>query len=612
MAADKAKGGILQKTASADVAAHLARIQSKGSLKQASNAARVAQDVDKMKISSFVFYSVPPMSENQYLPDAYPMDGSAMESVKIIAAGDEFEPGSFVIYPLKDLGKVSLCLTPFKTKDGKVFPANKLDLKVVKVWYQNRNGWYSYFGDTELKLTPELLLNDEDLVKVDTKEVQNYAKLVEKDGRVHYQWITPPEEFDSRDDHYARASIFTPMKENFRDADTIQPVLLEEGAFKQIFLTAHVEKNQPAGIYHGAVELKAKNGAMIGQIPVVLRVLPFQLPAPKAYYDVTKDYLNNSYNYTSYDLIMVENGGNRELAEKQYFATLKNLAEHNQTIFWIRDGEVGKDSILKMVDMMKRAGIRTDKLVGGTNIAWMEPDANYLSYSYDAKLKREWIKKYLNDAELFIGYSDEPGTDECMTMRKHMTPYQEQRLKFIIAGGDGVLYKLGYSYDFFNNAKDPELREHPRPWNEIGHAYVAWYAAQHVGPEDPAFNRRQYGLAPYLAGYSANCNYAHHYGPWNDRHCGYKPMVFAYGISNGVVDTLAWEGFREGVDDIRYATLMKTLALEAAKSTDITIRNAGTQALQFLALENPDSIDLNSARLEMIRHILKLKQILKK
>ena len=38
----------------------------------------------------------------------------------------------------------------------------------------------------------------------------------------------------------------------------------------------------------------------------------------------------------------------------------------------------------------------------------------------------------------------------------------------------------------------------------------------------------------------------------------YRDHVFAYPTSNGVIDTIQWEGWREGVDDTRYvATLIK-------------------------------------------------------
>ena len=115
-------------------------------------------------------------------------------------------------------------------------------------------------------------------------------------------------------------------------------------------------------------------------------------------------------------------------------------------------------------------------------------------------------------------------------------------------------------------------------WNKLG-LRTGWYGSLHVGPENPVTNRRQYGLVPYFAGYTANCNYAHHLGPYNDDSVTYRPMVFAYGTGDGVLDTIQWEGFREGVDDIRYATALVKLAREAAKSPKTELRYAGNKAL---------------------------------
>jgi hypothetical protein len=136
--------------------------------------------------------------------------------------------------------------------------------------------------------------------------------------------------------------------------------------------------------------------------------------------------------------------------------------------------------------------------------------------------------------------------------------------------------------------------------------YCAWYANQHVGAEDPELNRRQYGLAAYLSGYSALCNYAHHLGPYNDISETYKPMVFVYGTADGVIDTLQWEGFREGVDDIRYATLMLSLAREAEASADVETRYLAGKAKLLLSRFDKKTGDLNAVRGEMIGFIERL------
>jgi hypothetical protein len=83
-------------------------------------------------------------------------------------------------------------------------------------------------------------------------------------------------------------------------------------------------------------------------------------------------------------------------------------------------------------------------------------------------------------------------------------------------------------------------------------------------------------------------------------------MVVAYLNRGGLVDTLQWEGFREGVDDIRYATKLKLLVQEAIDSGNTERALAGKKALQYLALLNGAEMDLNVVRAEMINHILRL------
>ena len=128
-----------------------------------------------------------------------------------------------------------------------------------------------------------------------------------------------------------------------------------------------------------------------------------------------------------------------------------------------------------------------------------------------------------------------------------------------------------------------------------------------VGASFQEISRRVLGA--YLTGYTALCNYAHHLGSYNDDSTTYKPMVLAYGIYDGVLDTIAWEGFREGIDDIRYATLMTDLARKAAKSKDLKVRYLGSKAMQYLALTDARSCDQDSVRGEMIRFINELKPL---
>lgn len=571
-------------------------------------AERVRADFKTLRhAEAFVHYDVPPMSGLQRLADVYPEDGVPGGTVTIVAAQDEYEPGSFLVYALRDLGKTQLSLTPFRKDDGTVFPAANLDLKVVKVWYQNRNAWYSYFGDTGFKLVPELLLNDEDLIRVDEKTGANYARLRFADGTVKERWINPPRQLDRAFwDFYRGGRAFSPMKPEFDDAETLQPVALPPGVFRNFFLTAHVTRAIPAGVYRGAVKVGTH-----GEIPVEIKVLDFILPKPKCYFDDDLDFYVNFYSYDCLGMIMEENGGDFELAKKQFLATMVNRVAHGQDINWLRFNLFGAES-QACLRMMKEAGIRTDVIVASVPLATQGGTMTEIESAGRRGVAA--ADRLLGHHNVYAAFGDEPPAAWLKETRPVLRAAQQAGWKFILAGSDHVFRKAGYQYDWHNINKQAENDTTTKLWNQLGHSpHVAWYAKQHVGVENPEFNRRQNGMAAYLSNYSSLCNYAHHYGPYNDDVSGYRPMVFTYGVYSGVLDTIQWEGFREGVDDIRYATLLVKLAREAAKSaSDIDMRYEGNKALQYLASFRKDADDLNACRFEMIKYILKLKDMLAK
>ena len=567
-------------------------------------AVRVNADFTADASAPFVHYAVPPMSERQRLPTAYPTDGVPGGEVRIIAAKGEYEPGSFLVWGRRDLGKVSFGLTEFRNEKGEAFPKADLDLKFVKVWYQNRNGWFSYFGDTGFKLLPELLVNDEDLVRVDTKKEANYARLVGRDGKVREHWINPPRQLDVRQlkEHWRTTERFHCLRDDFRDAATLQPVALPKEEFRNFFLTAHVRENAKPGLYRGAVTLTAGNGSKLGEIPVALRVLDFALPAPKCYGDPSKDFLVSSYSYISPAIILEQNGFDRSRVKEQLVDVFRNQVAHNQTMHMIR-GNMDPEAFF-CIEAMREAGMRMDVFQNGVAIRRGDVDG---MRAHARRIADELDRRY-GHHNIFLGYGDEPGAAWLEAARPVYEAYQSAGLRFFIAGSDSVFAKAGYLYDWHNIAKDPSDGSSTRLWNALQNGNrIAWYANHHVGTENPAFNRRQNGLAAYLKGYTSLCNYAHHFGEWNDDSTTYKPMVFAYGCGSGVIDTLQWEGFREGVDDIRYATLLTDLARKAQKSKELSLRYLGGKAMQYLAGLNPESFDQDACRGEMIRFITALK-----
>lgn len=576
------------------------------------NAVRVAADLagHARAAAPLVHYVVPALSDRMRLADAYPADGTLFGSLRIVATPGEYEPASWVVYPLDDFGKATFTVGDLTREGGGTIAADQLDLRVVKVWYQNGNGWISYFMDTGLQLTPELLLHDEDLVRVDTATQANYARVRNPDGSFREHWITPPKTLDSIYDERGKHYTFRPMKEDFEDAATLQPVALDAGVFKQFWLTVQVPADAAPGRYTGTITVAAAGHPKLAEIPVVLRVLPFTLPEPKTYFDPARDFLVSTYNYVSYDILLAENGNDFDLATRQYLGILRNMRRHNIATYKVR-GTPG-DDLRRQLELAREAGMRMDVIIGSSmRVGRDTTHEGLLATRRYAEETRDFFMKHLGHINVYLQSGDEPGPAWVVNMRPHWKIYQDMGFKFYTAGSSALYHKGGYIYDMHPSASFPENAEQTRKWNEIGHAYVGWYASQHVGVENPAYIRKQYGLVPYRNNFSMLCNYSFSINPWNDlAKDTYKPMVFAYCTRGELVDTMAWEGFREGVDDIRYATRLRQLALEARDAAGgIERRYAGRRALQYLADIDVTGGDMNVIRLEIIDRILALEAL---
>lgn len=573
---------------------------------------------------ALVHWVVDPMSSVQRLPDAEPTDGERGGCVRIVAARDEYEPGSFVVRGDAD-ERVTLTPSRFVTSDGQSLPPEAIDLKIVKVWYQNRNAWFSYFGDNGWKLCPELLLNDEDLLRVDESNQANYARLTEADGRVHERWINPPKEFDRRQSrlHHRMSENFESMRQNFRDAATLQPVRLEKGRYKQFFLTVHVTPDVRAGVYRGTIKIRKgqetrEEGHEGCSIPVEVRVLDFTLPEPRTYGDLSKPFRVGFYNYLSFHYLRMRNGDDEALAREQLVPILRNYRAHNVSTFIVGDSAFSSNGKYT-IDEMRKAGLDPTALLFVSGEAVRTGNGHDIVTKHirhggveEAVIRRQAaaVTRLLGHRNIMVSYGDEPIAKTILPMRDAWKAYQDWGFKTFIAGNAMCFHKTGHVFDWFNTSHEPTDGAPAVNWNATDTESVAWYANQHVGAEDPSLSRRQNGLGAWLSGYTALCNYALHLGDWNDDSVTYRPMVYAYGIGNGLVDTLQWEGFREGVDDIRYATLLAALAREAAKHGDAKIRRQGRLSLKWFVEFDRARDSLTAGRSEMIRQILALKTLL--
>ena len=546
------------------------------------------------------FFAVPALSDLMRLDDTWPEDGALGGTVRCVLAQGEFEACSFELFAFKDLDAVEL----------KVDLDLPSDLRVVKLWFQNGNGWVSYFDDVGLKLVPELLLHDENLIKVvkDGDDPANYAR-VRKDGKDSFVWISSPKEMNPKDEAWQ-------YDEGFADAGAILPVALEKNSFKQFFLTIHPPKGQRPGVYKGAVTVSRK-GRELAKIPLAVRVLPFELPMPRGYLQPDKAYMHSCMGAMPNLGRLVEKFRGDEAKAKACFrAWLESMYDHS--MFHAVSVSPGNDWC---VPMLREIGFPLDVVWGSNMIGWFGLNfGGRMKYAHlrqaevAAKKCREYYDRVLPGARILCGHGDEQGAAFVTAHREMLREYERNRIVVDCAGHEGLLSKGGYAYGQYPMAGEPEnayLKS--RPWREIGAYPIGFYASQHTGTENPQYTRRQHGLLGWLNGLTMAHNYEFATGSFNDRaNILYRPMVVSYANSQGLMETIQYAGFREACDDIRYATYMMQLAAEADKSADVDTRILAKKCRMYLAMLKGETMDLDGVRLEMIDRILKLRAALGK
>ena len=95
----------------------------------------------------------------------------------------------------------------------------------------------------------------------------------------------------------------------------------------------------------------------------------------------------------------------------------------------------------------------------------------------------------------------------------------------------------------------------------------------------------------YLANYDGFCTYAHNENngnPWTDTD-GHE-WAYVIQTADGVVDTPSYEGYREAVDDIRYATKLQLEIARQLASSDPKARGLAKNAREWLDAIHVDMV----------------------
>ncbi len=157
-----------------------------------------------------------------------------------------------------------------------------------------------------------------------------------------------------------------------------------------------------------------------------------------------------------------------------------------------------------------------------------------------------------------------------------------------------------------------------RSWHDAG-GLIFSYAAPFPGPENPEIWRRK-PIRLYYSDYDSFGDYFWDAGPnrwnefvWRDSSEGYRQFGLVYPTYDGAVDTVAWEANREGLDDVRYLSLLRLEAREAMHSKDPKTVLAGRREIVWMDSLDPESIgDLDAFRADVADRIVRVRQALGK
>ena len=170
---------------------------------------------------------------------------------------------------------------------------------------------------------------------------------------------------------------------------------------------------------------------------------------------------------------------------------------------------------------------------------------------------------------------------------------QDAGAKVLVSGFSDAFDHLGGALDICIRYGIPQ-RDEAAQWHQAG-GQIWCYAAPQAGTDDPAVYRRNFGILLWMADYDGCADYCY-IDPFKINPY-FRGWGFVYPTVDGVVRTLSWDGFREGVDDVRYLTTLKLLA----ESSDSP---ATREALEFLDGIDPKSDDTEYVRLKAMRYIL--------
>ncbi|MEN6641269.1 MAG: hypothetical protein ABFE08_02350 [Armatimonadia bacterium] len=502
---------------------------------------------------------------------------TADTALAISACPGEYESVSAMVYALQDVRGMSASCTGLKGKSGSI-PASAIDIRLLKSWFQ---GASNNIGFTPQKwLIPELLLKDDKLVRVDLEKQDNYLRSTGEDGKEEYLLCSGPDS--------ANLANVRPI-----DAEKLQPVDLAAGETREFWVTVHLPEKLAAGVYEGNLTLTSSAGT--ASLPVKLTVNPFELQPSRLIYSI---YYRGVLSADGKPTI-----GSEGKSEQQYRAEMDDLKAHG-VLYPTNYLGWDEQRLPRLLDLRKAAGMPGGPFYNLGYGVGPRPEAQLPQTQQEVMKWITFLKPYGYTDVYFYG-TDEATGEALISQKATWKAVQQAGGKTFVAGYKGTFEAMGSLLNTAVLAGPPDPEE-AKKWHSVG-SQAFCYANPQVGVEDPTVYRRNFGLVLWKAGFDGAMDYAYQHAfhhVWNDfDDRTYRDHNFTYPTVSGVIPTIAWEGFREAVDDVRYVTTLEK-AIKQAKPARAAVAK---QAQAWLDALDPSSADPDETREEMVQWITKLR-----
>ena len=551
----------------------------------------------------------PPVNNHLILRDGpLPPVCKDAKTVELRACRGQYGPASFVVDSAGRLEGVTIEVGQLIGPAGKL-PPDAVDVRVVKDYYR-----YTV-ADGYNAAIPTLLVHDEGFLAIEPD---------------------PTEKDPDRMKNVARGPL--------RDAPKLLPVTVEKR--KQFWITVHVPDHARPGKYEGKLRIVPKNGDA-SALTLRLDVYPFDLLPPMTEYSIYYPA------YLEIGFPVDHNLKFGDLTAEQYLAELKNMVAHGLTNPNIFDGPKKKpdrsldfSKLDRVLDLRERAGMRPKSLYLLGHAAHLadrpltpkerEETHKSVRQTNEWATRRGYEQVYYAAADEWWGERLSREADSMRAIREaggkvyvavmHTTFFDRVGdvldCPVVQAGIGAQLTMAMEKYDraealarfaeiakagsFARTAKAPKFRKAIDGAHRLGHK-VFTYMNPVGGMPLPELQRRNEGLGLWRVGFDGTMTWAYTHNGCKDRAA--QPMHFAkvFRTDGGVLDTLHWEGFREGVDDVRYLTTLLAALRAAAGRFPRDPLVADTFA--WIGGIDAASGDLDAIRAEMARRIIALNDL---